>query len=49
VDDPHVRIRGRWAYLYRAIDASGKTVDFRLSARRNVASVKAFFRKVVLA
>lgn len=48
VDETYVRIRGRWAYLYRAVDASGKTVDFRLSPRRNVASAKAFFRKAVL-
>jgi len=47
VDETYVRIRGRWAYLYRAVDASGKTVDFRLSPRRNVASVKAFFRKAL--
>jgi transposase-like protein len=47
VDETYVRIRGQWAYLYRAVDASGKTVDFRLSTRRNVASAKAFFRKAV--
>lgn len=47
MDETYVRIRGRWAYLYRAVDAAGKTVDFRLSPRRNVASVKAFFRKAV--
>ena len=47
VDETHVRIRGQWAYLYRAVDSSGKTVDFRLSPRRNVASAKAFFRKAV--
>ncbi len=47
VDETYVKIRGRWAYLYRAVDASDKTVDFRLSPRRNVASVKAFFRKAV--
>ena len=29
------------------MDASGKTVDFRLSPRRNVASAKAFFRKAL--
>jgi transposase-like protein len=34
-------------YLYRAVDASGKTVDLRLSPRRNVASAKAFFRKTL--
>lgn len=47
VDETYVRIRGQWAYLYRAVDSSGKTVDFRLSPRRNVASAKAFFRKAV--
>jgi len=47
VDETYVRIRGRWAYLYRAVDAAGKSVDFRLSPRRNVASAKAFFRKAV--
>ena len=46
-----VRNRGsrrRWAkHLYRALDRAGRTVDFRLSARRDVAAAKAFFRKAV--
>jgi transposase-like protein len=47
VDETYVRIRGQWAYLYRAVDSSGNTVDFRLSSRRDVASTKAFFRKAI--
>jgi len=47
VDETYVRIRGQWAYLYRAVDSAGNTVDFRLSPRRNVASAKAFFRKAI--
>jgi transposase-like protein len=47
VDETYVRISGQWAHLYRAVDSSGKTVDFRLSPRRNVAAAKAFFRKAV--
>jgi transposase-like protein len=47
VDETYVRIRERWAYLYRAVDTSGKTVDFRLSPQRNVASAKAFSRKAI--
>lgn len=47
VDETYVRIRGRWVYLYRAVDASGKTVDFRLSPQRNMAAAKAFFPQAV--
>ena len=47
VDETYVKIRGQWVYLYRAVDRVGKTVDFRLSTRRNVAAAKAFFRKAV--
>ena len=47
VDKTYVKIRGQWVYLYRAVDRAGKTVDFRLSTRRDVAAAKAFFRKAV--
>jgi transposase-like protein len=47
VDKTHVKIRGKWYYLYRAVDRAGRTVDFRLSATRKVAAAKAFFRKAI--
>src|ERR1700730_8010047 len=47
VDETYVRVRGRWVYLYRAVDRQGKTVDFRLSGKRNVAADKAIFCKAI--
>ena len=34
VDETYVRVRGKWRYLWRAIDENGQLVDFRLTARR---------------
>src|SRR5271166_3860671 len=47
VDEAYVKIRGEQCYLYRAVNRVGRTVDFRLSARRDVAAAKAFFRKAI--
>ena len=47
VDETYVKIKGRWVYLYRAVDKAGKTVDFLLRAKRDVAAAKAFFRRAL--
>jgi transposase-like protein len=47
VDETYIKVRGRWVYLYRAVDKAGLTVDFRLSTRRDVAAAKAFFKKAI--
>jgi len=40
-------VRVRWTYLYRAVDKSGQTIDFLLSAKRDAAAAKRFFRKAL--
>jgi transposase-like protein len=47
VDETYLKVRGRWTYLYRAVDRDGETVDFCLSPTRDVAAAKAFFRKAL--
>ncbi len=46
-DETYVKVKGRWTYLYRAVDKQGRTVDFLLSERRDVAAAKRFFRKAM--
>jgi len=43
VDETYVRVKGRWCYLYRAID----TIDFLLSALRDAEAAKRLFRKAL--
>src|SRR5437868_5394393 len=47
VDETYLRVAGKWTYLYRAVDSTGATIDFLLSARRDVAAVKRFFQKAL--
>lgn len=47
VDETYIKVRGRWTYLYRAVDKQGHTVDFLLSERRNIAAAKRFFTRAV--
>jgi transposase, IS6 family len=47
VDETYVKIKGRWTYLYRAVDSRGQTMDFLLSAKRDAEAAKRFFRKVL--
>ena len=40
-------MKGRWCYLYRAIDSKGATIDFLLSAFRDADAAKRLFRKAL--
>lgn len=45
VDETYVKVRGRWMYLYRAIDSLGDTVEFFFSEHRDLLAAKRFIRK----
>jgi len=47
MDETYIRVRGQWKYLYRAVDSAGQTIDFLLTARRDVAAALRFFRKAI--
>jgi hypothetical protein len=40
-------VKGRWTYLYRAVDKQGRTVDFLLSEKRDTVAAKRFFSKAM--
>ena len=49
VDETYIRVKGKWVYLYRAVDSTGATIDFLLSAHRDAAAAKRFFQKAMCA
>jgi len=47
VDETSVRVGGSWRYLYRAVDGTGQTIDFLLSATRDKKAARRFFRQAL--
>ena len=47
MDETYIKVKGFWKYLYRAVDKQGKTVDFLLTAKRDMAAAKRFFEKAM--
>jgi IS6 family transposase len=47
VDETHIRVKGKWVYLYRAVDARGQTIDFLLFPKPDAAAATRFFRKAL--
>jgi len=43
-DETYLQEKGRWTYVYRAIDRDGNLVDVYLSETRDRAAAAAFFR-----
>jgi transposase-like protein len=49
VDETYVKVAGVWRYVYRAIDQYGQVVDVLVSARRDAATARRFFRRALSA
>ncbi|WP_373525865.1 IS6 family transposase [Nostoc sp.] len=49
VDATYIEVKGKWKYLYRAVDSAGNTLDFLLTAKRDAKAAKRFFRKTLKA
>jgi len=47
VDETYIKVKGKWVYLYRAIDKRGCTIDFYLSSTRNAKAAKRFLGKAL--
>ena len=43
----YIRVKGKWRYLYRAVDSCGATLDFLLSAKQDAAAAKRFLAKAL--
>jgi transposase, IS6 family len=46
VDETYLKVKGQVKYLYRAVDSTGQTIDFLLTAKRDATAAKRFFHKV---
>ncbi len=47
MDETYVKNKGKWGFLYRAVDKEGDTVDFMFSAKRDRKAAWRFFKKAI--
>jgi transposase, IS6 family len=49
IDDTYIKVGRQWKYLYRALDKEENTIEFMLSAKRDIPAVKRFFKRMMRA
>ena len=47
MDETYIRVRGKWTYLYRAVDRDGQALEFMLSENRDTAAAQRFFKPAI--
>ncbi len=43
----HIKVKGKWHYLYRSIDSSGITLDIWLRKKRDKQAAYAFLKRLI--
>jgi putative transposase len=47
IDETYIKVAGQWKYLYRAVDKAGDTVDFLLTAKRELAAARRYLVRAI--
>ncbi|HEK9103841.1 IS6 family transposase [Bacillus pfraonensis] len=47
LDETYIKVKGKWCYLYRAIDKDGHTLDIQLRKKRDHQAAYAFMKRLV--
>ena len=47
MDETYIKVKGKWHYLYRAVDKENNTIDFLLTEKRDKKSAKRFLVKAI--
>lgn len=47
MDEIYIKVKGKWKYLYRAVDSQGCTIDFMLLSTRDIIAAKRFFKQAI--
>ena len=47
MDETYIKVKGKWKYLYRAVDKYGNTIDFLLTAKRNTKVALRFLNRAI--
>jgi transposase-like protein len=47
VDETYIKVKGKWLYLYRAVDSAGNTLEFLLNQTRDTQAAKLFLARAL--